>query len=75
MSDLSHAEEALVRARKAFGGSTRLAEALGISQPAVSQWTVVPINRVEQVSKVTGIPPHELRPDLFALFKKPEAAA
>ena len=53
------------RAIKAAGGVTRLAEELGTSKQAVSQWYVVPLARVWDVEKVTGIPHQELRPDFF----------
>lgn len=46
------------------GRLTSLAEALGIFPSAVQQWKKVPAERVVAVEKVTGIPRHELRPDL-----------
>jgi DNA-binding transcriptional regulator YdaS (Cro superfamily) len=58
-------DEALSLAIKTAGGPSRLADALGISQPAVSQWDRVPARQVGKVSALTGIPPHVLRPDLF----------
>jgi DNA-binding transcriptional regulator YdaS (Cro superfamily) len=58
-------DEALSLALKIAGGPKKLGEALGISQPAVSQWERVPSERVGKVSAITGIPPHVLRPDLF----------
>lgn len=58
------------------GRRAKLAEALNISASAVSMWSHVPIDRLADVSRVTGIPPHELRPDLADIFgPSPERAA
>ena len=51
------------------GRKSRLAEALGISPGAITQWDRVPAERVIEIERLTGIPRHELRPDLY-----PEAA-
>lgn len=56
---------ALRRAIEAAGNAALLAEALGISAQAISQWAEVPPLRVLSVEKVTGVPRHELRPDLY----------
>jgi DNA-binding transcriptional regulator YdaS (Cro superfamily) len=55
----------LKRAKKAAGGPAALARGLKISRSAVSQWNRIPIERVSEVEKITGIPRHELRPDIF----------
>lgn len=47
------------------GGVVALSLALGMSRGAVSQWDVVPLERVLQVEEVTGIPRERLRPDFF----------
>lgn len=52
-----------------------LAEALGIFPSAISQWTEVPIKRVPEVERATGIPRHELRPDFFDAPPKKRRAA
>ena len=46
---------------------TDLAKALGVTQGAVSQWNQkrVPAERVLEVERITGIPRHEMRPDLY----------
>lgn len=45
------------------------AKLLKADQSSVSRWTSgarkVPPQRVPEVSEITGIPPHELRPDIF----------
>ena len=67
MLDLSTMDrkEALERAIKAVGGLAKLAEPLGITTQAVSQWDEVPPLRVLAVERISGIPRHELRPDLY----------
>jgi len=47
------------------GGPAELARKLSISTAAVSQWAQVPAKRVGAVSEITGLSPHEIRPDLF----------
>lgn len=51
------------------GRRVRLAEALEINPGAISQWERIPAERVLEIERVTGIPRHDLRPDLY-----PEAA-
>jgi DNA-binding transcriptional regulator YdaS (Cro superfamily) len=55
----------LQRAIDAAGNRTALADKLGITLGAVSQWEKIPLNRVLQVEQVTGIPRYVLRPDFF----------
>ena len=51
----------------------RLARALaGITPQAISQWRQVPAERVLEVERVTGIARESLRPDLAAIFIRPE---
>ncbi len=58
---------------EAAGGTSALAHALRISPAAVSQWKLVPVQRVLAVEKLTGISRHKLRPDLYGT--EPEVAA
>ena len=38
-----------------FGGTVKLAKALGIAQPAVSQWgSDVPLRRAHEIQHITG---------------------
>lgn len=46
------------------GSRTKIAAALNITCGAVSQWRRIPGEAVLTVEQVTGIPHHELRPDL-----------
>lgn len=52
-----------------------IARACGITPGAVSQWQRVPAERVLDVERVTGVPRHALRPDLYpAPTLAPDAA-
>lgn len=57
--------ECVKLAERAVGGTAALAKAIGITSQAISQWPKIPAERVPQVSDVTGLPPHLLRPDLY----------
>ena len=51
-----------------LGGVARAADALGIKHPSVCGWIVrgqVPAARVAEVSRMIGVPPHVIRPDIF----------
>jgi DNA-binding transcriptional regulator YdaS (Cro superfamily) len=61
---MTRSERAAVRLRQEFRVA-ELAEKLGITPPAIYAWSRVPENRVAAVAKLTRIPRHELRPDLF----------
>lgn len=50
---------------KKIGGPSYLAKRLGISHSAVVQWEVLPVKRLLEVERITGIPREELRPDIF----------
>ena len=60
----------LERAIKQAGSQGALALAIGVSQQAISYWftkngKTIPAEMVVAVEKATGIPRHELRPDVF----------
>lgn len=58
----------LERAIHVAGGVAALTDALGCSRTVVSNWRReggIPASRVPAISKLTGLPPHTLRPDLF----------
>lgn len=53
---------------KAAGGKTALALAVSRSKSIIGNWRRaggIPASALPRVSKVTGLPPHVLRPDLF----------
>lgn len=61
-------EKAIDKVVRIMGGQSKLARALGITPQAVQQWVSdgrVSHKRVVDVSRKTGVPCHELRPDLY----------
>lgn len=56
---------AIDRAIEAAGGTTALARGLGVQPPSIYSWEKIPPRHVRRVSEITGIPRHELRPDLW----------
>ena len=52
-----------IRSKK--GLQSQLARHLGVTRQAISDWPVVPIDRLRAVEKFTGIPREKLRPDIF----------
>jgi TorA maturation chaperone TorD len=65
-------ESGLVEAIRAAGGVRALAQKIGISQPSVSNWTRVPVDRVRAVEAATGVNRSVLRPDLFGDSARPQ---
>jgi len=71
-----NAELALERAITAANGNTGLARALGgITPQAISQWKKVPVERVLDVERVTGVSRHDLRPDIYPPRRRARSAA
>ncbi|HHT0302100.1 transcriptional regulator [Raoultella planticola] len=59
----------LEKAIQQAGSQAKLASKLGISRSSVNRWlhrfdSKVPPDRLIQIFKLTGVTPHELRPDL-----------
>lgn len=65
---------ALEKAKRIAGGTAKLAAWLSISSQAVSQWERVPVERVLEVERLTGVPRYELRPDIYPAPQPEEAA-
>lgn len=63
----------LLRAKK--GMLAALARGLGITKSAVSHWDKVPAERVADVSRISGIPRHVLRPDVFEQPRRSQRVA
>lgn len=53
----------LLRSRR--GLIAEIAQAINRTHAAVGKWQQVPAQHVATVSRLTGVPPHELRPDVF----------
>lgn len=61
---------ALNRAIRIAGTASKLARQLDVSDMTVSKWKnkyrgIVPAERVLPIYRLTGVTPHELRPDLY----------
>ena len=54
-----------------------LARAIGVDKASVTRWSQrrVPAERVLDVERITGVPRHELRPDLYPPTPAPQEAA
>jgi DNA-binding transcriptional regulator YdaS (Cro superfamily) len=68
-------DPALEAAIQSVGGVTALARLLKVRHVAVSKWKRTPHLRVPEVSRVTGIPRHVLRPDLYEAPTLPAPSA
>tara|TARA_R110000868_G_scaffold49026_4_gene158420 strand:- start:216 stop:407 length:192 start_codon:yes stop_codon:yes gene_type:complete len=55
----------LVDVFAATGSMSELARQLGLTRQAVGLWDKVPLKHLRAVSKMTGIPRQQLRPDLY----------
>lgn len=58
-------QTALASAKEKAGGPAGLASKLGITSQAISQWRRVPVERVLDVERLTGISRTALRPDIY----------
>lgn len=69
MNERKGRDPALEKLFQERGMQRRISAGLGITASAVQQWKRIPAERVIDVSRVTGVPPWVLRPDLYALEK------
>lgn len=53
------------------GGVPALASAIGVWNTAVYQWRRVPARHLQAVADLTGLPLHELRPDIVRPPEEP----
>jgi hypothetical protein len=72
--ELKQARGVVLKLRRKRGALSQLAVALGVTAQAVHQWEVVPIDRVLDVERITGISRQKLRPDYFATSASKTAA-
>ncbi len=73
MTQNAEIDPALQSAINKAGSQRALADALKITPQALSQWNRVPVGRVLDVEKATGIPRHELRPDFYPVEPSEDA--
>lgn len=59
----------------ACGGPTALAALLRIRPPSIYSWHRIPAQHVKAIHSATGIPRHEMRPDIFDPPSEAEAGA
>lgn len=58
------------KAAAAAGNKSELARRLGVKVQSIQQWKRIPAERVLDVERVTGVPRHELRPDIYPIEAK-----
>jgi DNA-binding transcriptional regulator YdaS (Cro superfamily) len=58
------------QAADAVGSKSELARKLGVKVQSIQQWTRIPAERVLEVERITGIPRHVLRPDLYPVERE-----
>jgi DNA-binding transcriptional regulator YdaS (Cro superfamily) len=61
----------------AVGGMRPLARLLGISAPSVWEWRhrgQIPVTRVLQIERLTGVSRHVLRPDIYPIESRRKRA-
>lgn len=75
MQTTSTPSAGLAKAIEKMGTSSALARALNITPSAVLQWDKIPAERMGEVSRLTGLRPDELRPDIFGAAPQPEGVA
>ena len=63
--------QGFTKALAVYGTITTMAKKLGTTKENVSQWVDLPARRCLVVHKQTGIPLHELRPDIYPKPPKP----
>lgn len=56
------------------GGVVSLSRELGIKHTALYSWKRVPAERVRDISRITGLSPNDIRPDIFGARKAEPAA-
>lgn len=59
---------ACARAKEKAGGYPKLARAIGVTPEAVFQWKIVPVERCQEVARLTAMSVHEMRPDIFGFM-------
>jgi DNA-binding transcriptional regulator YdaS (Cro superfamily) len=66
----SYKDAGLAKAIEKAGGQNALARLLGINESAISRWARVPVERLTEIERLTGVPKHELRPELYHNYSR-----
>lgn len=75
MKRTRYRDEGMNAAIKAAGSLAKLGAPFNLTAQAISLWERVPAERVPAVSKITGLPNHVLRPDLYPPPEQQQASA
>jgi DNA-binding transcriptional regulator YdaS (Cro superfamily) len=62
--------EIVRQAANRVGGIVELGRKLGINHTTFYQWTQVPVGRVLEIEKITGIARSKIRPDIYPPRKR-----
>jgi DNA-binding transcriptional regulator YdaS (Cro superfamily) len=65
------AKRVMRRLRDEPGQLAKIARAINVNPQAVSQWRMVPLERLIAVERISGIPREELRPDVKLIWSEP----
>jgi DNA-binding transcriptional regulator YdaS (Cro superfamily) len=57
-------DQAILRISAVLGLRAKIARELGMTRAAITKWRQIPAERLPDVERITGIPRHELRPDI-----------
>jgi DNA-binding transcriptional regulator YdaS (Cro superfamily) len=71
----TQAHRAMRLLRDEPGLLARIARALNVNPQAVSQWRMVPLERLLVVERLSGIPREQLRPDVGMIWTEPRTEA
>jgi len=58
-------DKIMAAAIKAAGGLRVLARKLDVHPAVIEEWKRIPVARLPAIARITGLPQHVLRPDLF----------
>jgi DNA-binding transcriptional regulator YdaS (Cro superfamily) len=53
------------QAIRAAGSGAALGKALGLTRQAIYQWERIPVEHVLLIERLTGLPRHQQRPDIY----------
>ena len=60
-----HRNPIINRVFQTYGSCAAVAAAFGVSRQSVWAWKEIPLRHVKAIRDFTGIPLHELRPDVY----------